>query len=1148
MSKKKRVILPKDTVAIKKSSSGFFGGFVHNKKTEYVWKTLILVFALCGVMKGPAVQAEVRTTNVTANLENTYTVTIPEEITIENQKEANYEIKVKGDIAGTKKLYAVPSSTITMSSDGKEDTQVYISQDETKWKYNDITTERTTTGTLNASLLSAGRWTGVLTFDVGIESCNAGLYDANDNLLVSWDDLVNVYGLDIEKDYTIENFQNNKAEGSGVEVFNTNSLSGKLILPDTITHIGSFQFFNSTALTGLELSDGVTSIGENAFYCCKALTSVNLGENLKDIGCRSFCLTSITNIDFPDSLLNIEDYAFSSSKLKSVIIPGSIETISEYAFADSDLKSITIEEGITAIGDSAFAGTRFCETISIPQSVTSIGKTSFYEMGLYSKYNEDSDFNTTPPTFDNMGLNVNNFNNHSSLNEKDNFYWGVSLKDSNYNILSCNGAIVGIDKELTNLVIPTYIKAIKNIEAYSNLKTVVFEKGNTNDFIIENYAFNNSEKLESITYNDANIVEIGKSAFQYCYSLKKIEIPDTVVKIGNYAYNHCSSAENITITIPASVKQIGLISDDGTNYATHCFYNCGQDDLFTSFEVESGNTAYKAVDGVLYSYDGTTMVSIPKGKTFENNTFVMPDTVTHLGELSFSKNKNIDTVTLSDNFIINETEKNDVNQYLNEGNSLSIAIYAYTNVSRYEAKETNNNYSSYNGCIYSKDGTALLAVPAEYKGALNIKEGCISINKNTFYINYNDGDGQMVGKYITNVNIPSSITNIEADQIAYLNECVKRGMFTVFVDESNSVYALNSEGQIVTSVSVGENASDWEYTLDTSAKTITLKNLITEGTRLIIPATFTIDNVEYSTILNKECARDNTALTTIIIKEGITAIPNSAFCNDTNVVSVSLPSTLTFIEGWAFQCMTNVAEIDLSNCKSLITISSHSFNGCTNATITVPSPVINIYDNAFENVKLVYYSGGASGSPWGANKLIKLESIIGTDINDWNYTLDDTRKTITLENLTGIGTTLDVPASFVIEGTTYTTIMGNECARNFNGGTQLTKIIIEEGISNIPGTAFCEDANVTYLSLPSTIKTIDGWACLGMTQLESLEITGDTLTTIRESAFDGCASLTIKIPSSVQTIDTKAFSNVKKVIYSGSASGSPWEAIEVTTE
>lgn len=50
-------------------------------------------------------------------------------------------------------------------------------------------------------------------------------------------------------------------------------------------------------------------------------------------------------------------------------------------------------------------------------------------------------------------------------------------------------------------------------------------------------------------------------------------------------------------------------------------------------------------------------------------------------------------------------------------------------------------------------------------------------------------------------------------------------------------------------------------------------------------------------------------------------------------------------------------------------------------------------------------------------------------------------------------------------------------------------------------------------------------------------------TSIGNYAFNGCSGLTsVTIPNSVTSIGSSAFYNVPKVIYSGTATGSPWGA------
>ena len=179
------------------------------------------------------------------------------------------------------------------------------------------------------------------------------------------------------------------------------------------------------------------------------------------------------------------------------------------------------------------------------------------------------------------------------------------------------------------------------------------------------FAFDFCENLESCNLPEG-LEGIGRGAFQCCYKLKEVDFPDSLRWIDDFAYNHCSSLENTTIEIPANVESIGK----NPQYPAHMFYDCGTDS-FTEFVVKNGNGVYEAYEGILYARNGKTLVSIPRGKSFENHTYVMPDTVENLGELSFSRNKNIHKVVISDNLTIDGCSTvGEKQSYLNLGMNL----------------------------------------------------------------------------------------------------------------------------------------------------------------------------------------------------------------------------------------------------------------------------------------------------------------------------------------------------------------------------------------------------------------------------------------------------------------------------------------------
>ena len=189
---------------------------------------------------------------------------------------------------------------------------------------------------------------------------------------------------------------------------------------------------------------------------------------------------------------------------------------------------------------------------------------------------------------------------------------------------------------------------------------------------IEGYAFDHCENMVSCNLPDG-LISIGSAAFQCCSRLKHVELPNSLQQIGNFAFNHCSGVDNTCIRIPDSIKLLGKFPEA----PAHMFYDCGTD-AFTEFQIGKNKNGYLVQDGILYARDGKTLFSIPRGKTFENGIFEVPNTVENLGELSFSRNNSIHTVVISDSMLItDEATEKEQQSYNNIGNQLSISCYVY---------------------------------------------------------------------------------------------------------------------------------------------------------------------------------------------------------------------------------------------------------------------------------------------------------------------------------------------------------------------------------------------------------------------------------------------------------------------------------------
>ena len=155
---------------------------------------------------------------------------------------------------------------------------------------------------------------------------------------------------------------------------------GSCTIPETVTVIGDYAFYNYTGLTSVEIPNSVTSIGECAFGECYDLTSVEITNSVTSIGDYAFySCTGLTSVEIPNSVTSIGNFAFyTCSGLTSVEIGNSVTSIGNFAFAGcSGLTSVEIGNSVTSIGNCAFDGCAGLTSVEIGNSVTSIGNFAF---------------------------------------------------------------------------------------------------------------------------------------------------------------------------------------------------------------------------------------------------------------------------------------------------------------------------------------------------------------------------------------------------------------------------------------------------------------------------------------------------------------------------------------------------------------------------------------------------------------------------------------------------------------------------------------------------------------------------------------------------------------------------------------------------